>query len=176
MRKVSASLWGCELKYGWIYFCMDFWCQPPCEAVSWNVDNVSGNVMQYCQPPCEAVSWNSPIFTIRGEYNASASLWGCELKSLCRNGATGKQVRQPPCEAVSWNLKQKQNLLRQEKVSLLARLWVERTITMMKTGTMMKSSYLRGWELKCYHGQHEEETGVVSLTVRLWIEKKNMVL
>ena len=54
--------------------------QPPCEAVSWNIETETISTTCYGQPPCEAVSWN----------------WNnVQRQGLCSC--------QPPCEAVSWN-------------------------------------------------------------------------
>ena len=81
---MSASLWGCELKCSqWVLCCSCAYCQPPCEAVSWNIP--ADEVLKDAggQPPCEAVSWNSDFPSIR-LVARSASLWGCELKFLCR--------------------------------------------------------------------------------------------
>ena len=76
-------------------------CQPPCEAVSWNVIASFLTASKECQPPCEAVSWNSfsmasftsldvsllvrlwvemPVVADLNIRHSSASLWGCELK------------------------------------------------------------------------------------------------
>ena len=120
----SASLWGCELK------CCDSrnnsgnYCQPPCEAVSWNAICIPILFLIFRQPPCEAVSWNSKIIICVLQVIQSASLWGCELKWIwlwirtgsCRSASlwgcelksigfwvTVLVLGQPPCEAVSWN-------------------------------------------------------------------------
>ena len=99
----SASLWGCELKYPELCKDTAYGCQPPCEAVSWNMQQK------------RAVEWKI----------SSASLWGCELKfqsnwRTCISSTVSLLVRlwvemtqlqtesqayqsQPPCEAVSWN-------------------------------------------------------------------------
>ena len=76
-------------------------CQPPCEAVSWNVIASFLTASKEGQPPCEAVSWNSfsmasftsldvsllvrlwvemPVVADLNIRHSSASLWGCELK------------------------------------------------------------------------------------------------
>ena len=55
---LSASLWGCELKFDCLFAELPLISQPPCEAVSWNMANVT-------------------TYTTRAK---SASLWGCELK------------------------------------------------------------------------------------------------
>ena len=98
----SASLWGCELKY---------------------VGDRSAP-FKYCQPPCEAVSWNVLLPLLLLLWNTSASLWGCELKYYSKlkgriievsllvrlwveistmDPVSISLTRQPPCEAVSWN-------------------------------------------------------------------------
>ena len=58
--KTSASLWGCELK---------------CAKLGRDMLNMS-------QPPCEAVSWNLDMPATTQCLYLSASLWGCELKYL----------------------------------------------------------------------------------------------
>ena len=58
-KSLSASLWGCELKFNSM-LCV-----------------VSG---EPGQPPCEAVSWNRIRAKIQLRLGRSASLWGCELK------------------------------------------------------------------------------------------------
>ena len=56
-------------------------CQPPCEAVSWNMKGLATGIEKSRQPPCEAVSWNIVVVIF-----------------------FRKNIRQPPCEAVSWNV------------------------------------------------------------------------
>ena len=77
----SASLWGCELKYCWV----------------WEV------ILASRQPPCEAVSWNVTTKFALLFWLTSASLWGCELKYIHPRVLPRLHRRQPPCEAVSWN-------------------------------------------------------------------------
>ena len=99
--------------------------QPPCEAVSWNIvnitplipgkvsllvrlwvemsDNTHPNSNYQGQPPCEAVSWNTLHAFVKNWRQQSASLWGCELKSQTLELSTVRSGCQPPCEAVSWN-------------------------------------------------------------------------
>ena len=82
------------------------------------------NTEYICQPPCEAVSWNENIRGWKINRERSASLWGCELKSL-HSLYNSCGFSQPPCEAVSWNIT---NLIDKNNccpVSLLVRLWVE---------------------------------------------------
>ena len=122
----SASLWGCELKCSiFLHPLQPDLGQPPCEAVSWNVATRILKTDDMSQPPCEAVSWNifNNMFLLlivvsllvrlwveilwkrtRRRKTWSASLWGCELKSLSPL-FNASNSRQPPCEAVSWNKK-----------------------------------------------------------------------
>ena len=209
----SASLWGCELKYIsfnissnvhyvsllvrlWVEMC---WClctiptqgcQPPCEAVSWNIQGGKSWQKERSQPPCEAVSWNSVGLSCRYRIvrqppceavswnkifqhrliiaKASASLWGCELKWHTARRATLRNSGQPPCEAVSWNIcffRWLGIIL----VSLLVRLWVE----ILKTTSWRKSpasASLWGCELKCPGNCSSVRMFPVSLLVRLWVE------
>ena len=146
----SASLWGCELKWGkratvrirfqvsllvrlWVEICNAFLARRK-KGVSllvrlWveMVPLKNSRSRIYCQPPCEAVSWNmteywkaikefyvSLLVRLWVEINVadimqstdipSASLWGCELKFNTRPYSAKFKGRQPPCEAVSWNM------------------------------------------------------------------------
>ena len=77
---LSASSWGCELKYSIIWMKATGKGQPLREAVSWNVGKISTSKADVRQPLREAVSWNeilSPPF--------------------------GAVQSQPLREAVSWN-------------------------------------------------------------------------
>ena len=124
-KLVSASSWGCELKWMISSFCET--CshsQPLREAVSWN--SFSGNKLSFnhgqplreavswnvtilivvlfaiSQPLREAVSWNTIIGKRTKKHLLSASSWGCELKwSIEELG--NEQEGQPLREAVSWN-------------------------------------------------------------------------
>ena len=100
------------------------YCQPPCEAVSWNKKEQSDKNRYHCQPPCEAVSWNRKCFC--KECSNSVSLLVRLWVEIGYSGMTSKETmvsllvrlwvemewdmecaqngrRQPPCEAVSWN-------------------------------------------------------------------------
>ena len=144
---MSASLWGCELKYRYRFQFTELFRQPPCEAVSWNITNKNQELINSCQPPCEAVSWNSDQPAGLASHRRSASLWGCELKYIpspvyCLHKLSaslwGCELKchlpiwplenrcQPPCEAVSWNIVFRDEC-RNQSVSLLVRLWVEMT-------------------------------------------------
>ena len=122
---VSASLWGCELKFLMLpvlHYSLNR--QPPCEAVSWNMtqgqiseDNTVSLLVRLwveipcftkpnndglCQPPCEAVSWNKS----ESSYKISLPCQPpCEAVSwnATRSVIPFSSPCQPPCEAVSWN-------------------------------------------------------------------------
>ena len=99
----SASLWGCELKYFWhMAVKLRRCCQPPCEAVSWNIFVIAFCNQVQSQPPCEAVSWNISCMEKIHEENVSllVRLW-VEIFILFIK--LFKTTGQPPCEAVSWN-------------------------------------------------------------------------
>ena len=142
----SASLWGCELKYSCWYSSTSPCCQPPCEAVSWNVRlstldaifSVSLLVRLWVEMPF------FPLISTLYQVSLLVRLW-VEMKSLLIRKSRKK--RQPPCEAVSWNVSTKPvviygwgqppceavswndrfncNILCRVTVSLLVRLWVE---------------------------------------------------
>ena len=107
---MSASLWGCELKY---YF--PAWKLP--------IHYVSLLVRLWVEI-CFQVS--NSVLTL------SASLWGCELKYLLWIRFQYLLHRQPPCEAVSWNNSSKLFPLIW-LVSLLVRLWVEMMLALLWT-------------------------------------------
>ena len=93
------------------------------------------------------VSWNI-LAALKGkQLRSSASLWGCELKSLYKGKTAQLKMRQPPCEAVSWNALDKLH---------------------NQTGT--KSASLWGCELKYRCLGYWLELITVSLLVRLWVE------
>ena len=124
---MSASLWGCELK--WLHKFNNKSRQPrqpPCEAVSWNSKSVGILLWTSCQPPCEAVSWNRLGGVAGVSASGSASLWGCELKWLYQfNNKSHKPV------------------------SLLVRLWVEIHL-LIYIAYFSRSASLWGCELKWY--------------------------
>ncbi len=99
-------------------------CQPPCEAVSWNVIASFLTASKEGQPPCEAVSWN--------EVQVQSGLY-------CHG--------QPPCEAVSWNSFSMASFTSLD-VSLLVRLWVEMPVV-ADLNIRHSSASLWGCELKC---------------------------
>ena len=169
-------------------------CQPPCEAVSWNIMAYVCFVGDRCQPPCEAVSWNVLTIVALSDESSSASLWGCELKcfeflfslgeipvSLLvrlwveihqRSGSGKAQQGQPPCEAVSWNIMACACFVG-DRVSLLVRLWVEMHCCRWPWCCTGSSASLWGCELKCLFSCHCYYLRAVSLLVRLWVEMCN---
>ena len=123
----SASLWGCELKWVTAWARQRLKRQPPCEAVSWNNSAKFLASVRICQPPCEAVSWNIELFALCLFWPVSllVRLW-VEMQAFRRVHLS--LSRQPPCEAVSWNV---QKQLSAASGDLSASLW--------------------GCELKCFH-------------------------
>ena len=124
--------------------------------------------MDYCQPPCEAVSWNEiKVNEINGDY-LSASLWGCELKFPVEL-ADLHQLGQPPCEAVSWNCVDLRNLPGSQ---MSASLWgcELKWCTLKIANLIPASASLWGCELKCHHTGSTGSVSLVSLLVRLWVE------
>ena len=137
------------------------------------------------------VSWNI-LAALKGkQLRSSASLWGCELKSLYKGKTAQLKMRQPPCEAVSWNALDKLHNQTGTKsaslwgcelkyrclgywlelitVSLLVRLWVE-ILSLPCAPIVWPSASLWGCELK-YERYYNSITGKkVSLLVRLWVE------
>ena len=175
--------------------------------------NGSTGSSRRCQPPCEAVSWNVMSVFVRLCAFTSASLWGCELKYPESKKAVFAGC-QPPCEAVSWNVHHVLVHGLSDAVSLLVRLWVEmpsilpfgdamsvsllvrlwvEISTYGATGASairqppceavswnviagivgpedVKSASLWGCELKYSEPQHYQQQRQVSLLVRLWVE------
>ena len=153
-------------KYVFVWNC----CQPPCEAVSWNVFTFHETFIAFGQPPCEAVSWNKnirqtdPFYGVSllvrlwveitapgsvGQTGKSASLWGCELKF--HEVILDEHVAcQPPCEAVSWNMearKERDMIYRQPPCEAVS------------------------WNMGRVRGYTADR--IVSLLVRLWVEMGN---
>ena len=118
---LSASLWGCELKYSKnrIFFIDE--SQPPCEAVNWNLPAWACQIVGRGQPPCEAVNWNK--FAI-----LSPRFWLC----------------QPPCEAVNWNICSI-FVACSLSVSLLVRLWIEICLLLLFHCSSLVSLLVRLW-------------------------------
>ena len=103
VTKLSASLWGCELKYNWccklwqrrkVSLLVRLWVEIFCTMYQIKTSRVSLLVRLWVEmalPP--------HIFL----YFPSASLWGCELKCFVLLPFVAV-LGQPPCEAVSWNI------------------------------------------------------------------------
>ena len=97
-------------------------------------------------PPCEDVSWKYTSHKRNDPDVASSSLWGCELKRICK-WYHPLRIRHPPCEDVSWKVKDHASEIT-ETVILLVRMWVE----------------------KLYGVARHYRTTVI-LLVRMWVEK-----
>ena len=99
---------------------------------------------RYCQPPCEAVSWNATVSALIACWMPSASLWGCELKynNILK---LYQRHRQPPCEAVSWNSFVLSISSASAFVSLLVRLWVEILFSFFESLQESVSLLVRLW-------------------------------
>ena len=111
---VSASLWGCELKFHHLPGVSQNTCQPPCEAVSWNIYDFCYSFECLCQPPCEAASWNGAAvigsgiravsWNTKREGSAPAALSSASLSVempfwLCHNR---HNIGQSLWETVNW--------------------------------------------------------------------------
>ena len=123
-KVVSASSWGCELKY--------YVLIPPvlqsASASSWGCELKSWcsccHLACRSQPLREAVSWNNGGKIQYVRYPMSASSWGCELKYP--GSVLGElEAGQPLRKAVSWNKKHDNYYVAGPVVSLFVRLWVE---------------------------------------------------
>ena len=99
---MSASSWGCELKCQWYWQQAQKSCQPPREAVSWNVFNESSGIQT-------AVSllvrlWVEIFYLseLVSRYSVSllVRLW---VEIVLVSAHIGARTGQPPREAVSWN-------------------------------------------------------------------------
>ena len=120
-QKLSASLWGCELKYWKRWYAILSPGQPPCEAVSWNVCAAAEPYGRFRQPPCEAVSWNRA--TGKWRTGLAVSL----LVRLWVEILTGRIIEE------------------HSAVSLLVRLWVEILEYCQPTPTGGVSLLVRLW-------------------------------
>ena len=163
----SASLWGCELKYWKWKIIKPYRCQPPCEAVSWNIHVDIYLCCPYSQPPCEAVSWNTTLLATCNPFTVSllVRLWVemFDYWNIFRLRKVSLLVR-------LWvEILRTSESLHQYIVSLLVRLWVEILLP-----TALKSAVRRQppceavswniwfWLCCC--------SSTVSLLVRLWVE------
>ena len=194
---MSASLWGCELKFkifiprlsvSRVSLLVRLWVeimrisdtgvtsigQPPCEAVSWNAPRVSTDGIILCQPPCEAVSWNVSSFVgrwVAGVVSLLVRLWVEIWWSYRHNNR--KNVSLLVRLWVEIIVKVIGNYL--ALVSLLVRLWVEIMIRNLLWSVVIRQPPCEAvsWNLwlnvtQCIH--------VVSLLVRLWVEMSSICL
>ena len=121
---LSSSLWGCELKR--VLTCLilqNISSHPPCEDVSWKVQDIKWRSMTLGHPPCEDVSWKitAIIIMILLPVILHVRMW---VEKWC------------PC--IRWK-----PLL----VILHVRMWVEKTRKIRKGNRTMSSS-MWGCELK----------------------------
>ena len=119
---------------------------PPCEDVSWKYPGQHSKRSDRSHPPCEDVSWKVRCNCANEMKEWSSSLWGCELKRICK-WYHPLRIRHPPCEDVSWKVKDHASEIT-ETVILLVRMWVE----------------------KLYGVARHYRTTVI-LLVRMWVEK-----
>ena len=186
----SSSLWGCELKNRIRIRTQRLNCHPPCEDVSWKIhkniirkkwgvillvrmwvektpsstDNAQRVVILLVRmwvekhtlfrlsplsrrhPPCEDVSWKSR--------NSTRSLvWS----------------RHPPCEDVSWK-EEAINILTEQIVILLVRMWVEKTAWCSYPTIRIVILLVRMWVEKTAWCSYPT-IRIVILLVRMWVEK-----
>ena len=142
-RKVSASLWGCELKFWqyvhlhWTYhvsLLVRLWVEMLCMMIRLSRMNVSLLVRLWVE---------ILMLSLLYMEHWSASLWGCELK--CFRGTERRSIwSQPPCEAVSWNAIPFTKSC-PHRVSLLVRLWVEIFQKCSSPGIIIVSLLVRLW-------------------------------
>ena len=141
-------------------------CQPPCEAVSWNIDCIN-------RQPTVFVSllvrlWVEIFQKVRLPFHIrSASLWGCELKCwLLRNCRI--LSGQPPCEAVSWNIKwdfEKADIPGQPPCEAVS--WNILLFPVIYRDLSQPPCEAVSWNKKY---EYERDKDGVSLLVRLWVE------
>ena len=142
---LSASSWGCELKYHEVRQKKRSPGQPLREAVSWNVNHINCFIRKKSQPLREAVSWNDICFMRRTVPSS-----------------------QPLREAVSWN-EPDTKVGPLSLVSLFVRLWVE-IILHLKLSVESSGQPLR--EAVSWNNAvtSQDQKPNVSLFVRLWVE------
>ena len=194
---MSASLWGCELKFkifiprlsvSRVSLLVRLWVeimrisdtgvtsigQPPCEAVSWNAPRVSTDGIILCQPPCEAVSWNVSSFVgrwVAGVVSLLVRLWVEIWWSYRHNNR--KNVSLLVRLWVEIIVKVIGNYL--ALVSLLVRLWVEIMIRNLLWSVVIRQPPCEAvsWNIGHYSDSDIEK---VSLLVRLWVEMSSICL
>ena len=116
----SASLWGCELKYIVCINSGGIQCQPPCEAVNWNFFTPSSLALS------RMVSLLVRLWIEMYRYFFQ-SVEGCRQPPCeavnwnnISHDYTSYASRQPPCEAVNWNTRSRSS---RHSASLSASLW-----------------------------------------------------
>ena len=164
----SASLWGCELKCMNYLLTVCFQSQPPCEAVSWNVWCI------YSIGSDKLVSllvrlWVEIRYSVcRSRTVASASLWGCELK-WCKQTNYLERWR----SASLWGCELKYipfagRLCRRGSASL----WgceLKFNIMVLENSKTGVSLLVRLW-VEMFYQLNYAPMSAVSLLVRLWVE------
>ena len=191
-NKLSASSWGCELKYiCFIKSWKELISQPLREAVSWNYQENKNIIDIKSQPLREAVSWNASRATSVVLKSPSASSWGCELKYASPDRYYLSSC-QPLREAVSWNTPSSLALSRRVRsasswgcelkyklsfsperpqcVSLFVRLWVEILMQSINSFWSERQPLREAVSWNIAHTSTSESSGIVSLFVRLWVE------
>ena len=187
---MSASSWGCELKYQrkWIISCR--YCQPLREAVSWNdlwhenFHNLSVSLFVRLwveiillvwfrkRLPWSASSWGCElkyrVETLMRARKSSASSWGCELKYYVDPNESDFAR-----SASSWGCELKCPTVFcwvcAIIVSLFVRLWVEILMDSESEKFYIVSLFVRLWVEICRTERHGAGHWV-SLFVRLWVE------
>ena len=143
----SASLWGCELKYG----TDNYNCKSSDVSLLvrlWVEISKTVDVFGCCLVSLLVRLWVEIVFAFMCSITLfqSASLWGCELKCACTHVYRGTLP-----SASLWGCELKyQDRSGINIVSVSASLW--------------------GCELKCSLCDHRYMSYLVSLLVRLWVE------
>ena len=141
-------------------------CQPLREAVSWNTQQIHGNMKKEVSLFVRLWVEISPTHWYPEHYRSSASSWGCELKyDLREDCVDGESVSlfvrlwveifetlhsptvhpgQPLREAVSWNI-EIGSIQNSFLVSLFVRLWVEIDRKQQKRWNVWVSLFVRLW-------------------------------
>ena len=144
--QLSASLWGCELK--------------------WTAHHSEG------YPLKSASLWGCELKyeTIADSFvqELSASLWGCELKCTeigIPSARSDVSLLVRLWVEMFWTV----CYLQHHSVSLLVRLWVEITVDYLSPLSAVVSLLVRLW-VEILRGATKMELDKVSLLVRLWVE------
>ena len=103
----------------------------------------------------------------------SSSLWGCELKRICK-WYHPLRIRHPPCEDVSWKVKDHASEIT-ETVILLVRMWVEKLYGVARHYRTTVILLVRMWVEK-FLVLFFSCLSTVILLVRMWVEKAYALL